>query len=704
MRTSYQGSDLLTLSDSHRRILEVGSAIAPKIVEESGARTIEQGSELPAVFSDRQRRRAPGILFVVNRPNGETSWCFRPDRPNPKRLGHKYEQPAKALGGAGNVLDILPSQRHLIADTSCPVIFCEGAKKMLSLVSAAREAGEHVLVVSITGCWNWLHNGGEPIPDLLDMPLQGRKAVVMYDSDMLRKVEVQDAARRLAEYLQGRGTRTYVTYLTDAEDGSKVGADDHFARGGSFAELRLLTRRYDPDDFTLVRLSRDEELRAMLADLSETYDRMPAARQGQCADRATMRHATAEAAKTGTVHRSDLGEGIAVRLPVRRMSLQTRMGRQAQHNSFRRLARDRYLAVIPEPDHVVDKHGRCFLLFASAAPLGGSAQSGQGRRAVASPQHNFAQNKEDTESYEHAQGNANPDEYTDLYGGVHPARSPSSEVPELRAAKCIHTWGRKDGRRVVVDSEYFYRLSKTRQEILMYLLEEGGEAHEKELLARFGSKSTRLRDFRRRRLAPLMGWRYRRDKETGQDERLETGPAIIAADADGMVGIVPAWREALEEHRQATDEDGDTERQAEKYRKQSRDYRERDKSPADVQPHRLRGKDHMQRVIKDREADEERRWAEDLEEQRRRVGTTAAVFLADEMADVIGVRFEDARLRWQRQGGKAGDLWRAVRYGPYRFKREADGDQYVVHGDARTEDAYDRKVTATMDRMEAIFA
>jgi len=681
-------------------MLEEGSAISPEVLAESGARSILHGRDLPDVFSERQRRRAPGVLFTAHRPNGETSWCFRPDRPNPKRPGHKYEQPAKALGGAGNVLDILPSQRHLIADTSCPVIFCEGTKKMLSIVSAAREAGEHVLVVSITGCWNWLHNGGEPIPDLLDIPLQGRKAVVMYDSDMLRKVEVQDAARRLAEYLQGRGARTYVTYLTDAEDGSKVGADDHFARGGSFAELRLLTRRYDPDDCTLVRLSRDEELRAMLADLSETYDRMPAARQGQCADRATMRHATAEAAKTGTVHRSDLGEGIAVRLPVRRMSLQTRMGRQAQHNSFRRLARDRYLAVIPEPDHVVDKHGRCFLLFASAAPLGGSAQSGQGRKAGVSPQHNCAQNKEDTESCEHAQGNANPDRYADLYGGVHPARSPSSAVPELRAAKCIHTWGRKDGRRVVVDSEYFYRLSKTRQEILMYLLEEGGEAHEEELLARFGSKSTRLRDFRRRRLAPLMGWRYRRDKETGQDERLETGPAIIAADADGMVGIVPAWREALEAHRQATDEDGDTARQAEKYREQSRKYRERDKSPADEQPNELHGKERVRRNVRERERQDRERWAEQM---RRKVGESPLVFLAEELEGVCYALFRDILKRYKYRGGAEHALAQAVGAGPYRF-RKVDGDLYVEHADGRREDAYDGKVRATTGRLEAIFA
>jgi hypothetical protein len=103
------------LSQEHRQVLGEESAIAPDIIAESGARTIYRGCELPEVFSERQRRRAPGILFPVDRPNGEQSWCFRPDRPRADKPGHRYEAPCKALGGAGNVLAVLPSQRHLIS-------------------------------------------------------------------------------------------------------------------------------------------------------------------------------------------------------------------------------------------------------------------------------------------------------------------------------------------------------------------------------------------------------------------------------------------------------------------------------------------------------------------------------------------------------------------------------------------------------------
>src|SRR5215217_17286 len=267
------------LAPRHRAMLEQGSAIAPDVIAESGARSIRGGSELPNVFSERQRRLGPGVLYVVHRPSeaGGTSYCFRPDRPDPENPGNKYQQPSKARGGVGNVLDVLPSQRHLINDTSVPVIFVEGTKKMLSVVSAAREAGATVLVVGIVGVWNWLYRPdgkhSEPIPDMLDIPLQGRKATIMFDSDVLKKWQVQMAARRLAEHAQGRGADVFVTYFHDMPDGSKCGADDYLAREprGTFSELRMLTRRYDPADFVGVRLERDERLRAAYEDLQRRF-------------------------------------------------------------------------------------------------------------------------------------------------------------------------------------------------------------------------------------------------------------------------------------------------------------------------------------------------------------------------------------------------------------------------------------------------
>lgn len=328
------------LSDEDRRMLEEGSAISPEVLAESGACSITHGRDLPDVFSDRQRRRAPGVLFTVHRLNGKTTWCFRPGREDPDNPGHKYEQPCKALGGAGNALGILPSQRHLIADTRVPVVFVEGTKKALSLISAARKAGVEVLVVAIIGVWNWLQDGGKPIQDMLDIPLEGRNATVMFDSDMLRKVEVQMAASRLAEYLQGRGAKTFVTYFRDLAGGGKCGADDFFVSGGTFSELRLLTRKYDPRDFARVRLSRDATLGAMVADLVRRFLAAEYKRQGGHTDRDMALVLTKSAAECGKPVRG----GLYVEKSWADLELEVKIGPRTVSKSLKRLEASGFIA------------------------------------------------------------------------------------------------------------------------------------------------------------------------------------------------------------------------------------------------------------------------------------------------------------------------------------------------------------------------
>jgi hypothetical protein len=248
----------------HIQQLEEGSGIAREVIAERGVRSITHARELPKGFSWRQRRRGSGILFTVHRPDGSTSSSFRPDEPDPKDPGRKYEQPSKYYGGPGNVLDVHPRMRHLIADPRVEVTFVEGIKKADALTS------QGMLAVAITGVWNWLSDG-EPISDIVEIPVEGRRVNICFDSDMLYNPNVQEAAKRLAEYLTGRGAEVWITYLPNKPDGSKMGADDFLVAGGTISELRMLMRRYDPADFTIVRLSRDERLQLALEDLERKF-------------------------------------------------------------------------------------------------------------------------------------------------------------------------------------------------------------------------------------------------------------------------------------------------------------------------------------------------------------------------------------------------------------------------------------------------
>jgi Domain of unknown function (DUF3854) len=258
------------LSQKHEEMIFRESGVTPDVARERGVRTITRGRQLPQGFSPRQRRRGAGILFTVHRPNGETSHSFRPDEPDPESPGRKYEQPSKHYGGPGNVLDVHPSCQRLIDRSDVPVVFVEGIKKGDAILSVARAAGVEILVVVISGVWNWLSDG-EPIPDMSDIPVEGREVSICFDSDILTNPNVQDAARQLAEHLIARGGEVSITFFRDKADGSKMGADDFFVAGGSFSELRLLTRPYDPADFTIVRLNRDERLRLALGDIERRF-------------------------------------------------------------------------------------------------------------------------------------------------------------------------------------------------------------------------------------------------------------------------------------------------------------------------------------------------------------------------------------------------------------------------------------------------
>jgi len=248
----------------HIQQFEEGSGIAREVIAERGVKSITHGRELPKGFSWRQRRRGSGILFTVHRPNGETSWSFRPDEPDPKDPGRKYEQPSKHYGGPGNVLDVHPRVRDQILHPEVEITFVEGIKKADALVSRG------MLAIAITGVWNWLSDG-QPIEDLLRIPVDGRRVNICFDSDMLYNPNVQEAAKRLAEHLISRGAEVFITYLPTKPDGSKMGADDFFVAGGTVSELRMLMRRYDPADFTIVRLSRDERLQLALEDLERKF-------------------------------------------------------------------------------------------------------------------------------------------------------------------------------------------------------------------------------------------------------------------------------------------------------------------------------------------------------------------------------------------------------------------------------------------------
>ena len=440
-------------------------------------------------------------------------------------------------------------------------------------------------------CWG---RGGELLPDWRHIALEGRVVYVVYDSDVVVKPEVQDALRRFVAALEGRGAVVRVIYLPDAPDGSKQGVDDYLSGAGTVAELEGMARPFEADDLLGKRLNQDARLEIALEIAAESYEAMPARTVGECTRRAAMRAAVRAAAERG-----ELVEGgvYVPRLDRRTWAETAGTTRQSINRAVPRLEADGHIRVVP-PRESGEAGG--VMLRASSHP-------GTAPRAL--PCHIEG-------SSVAGGGEATADRRESSHPGT-VARALDRTVPELRSPFVLCGYERRDdGRRHPV-YQYVARLGKPRAEIIRYLVERGGEAAELELMERFAGERTRLRDFRRRRLADLAGY-----IRAYKGAPLSVGPAIIEIALD-LVRLVSGWRKAVEVRREMGGEQAAARRQKVAHLIQRRAFRERNRR-SDPAPTRSDMDRRCERRLEGRRAYLERAVAALMrdrpEYRRRRVG------------------------------------------------------------------------------------
>ena len=183
-----------TLSQDHRRTLEVGSAIARDVTVERGYYTARRGADVPEAFKDYQRK--PGLVVPMFSPDGETvGYQLRPDRP--RKRGPKYETP----GGVSPVVDVHPRMREEALHGDGPLLITEGAKTG----GAATSRG--VCTVVLPGVWMWCVPKVRPYrlkPCFDHIRLEDREVFVAFDSDCTSKAGLQDALAALVVALEDR--------------------------------------------------------------------------------------------------------------------------------------------------------------------------------------------------------------------------------------------------------------------------------------------------------------------------------------------------------------------------------------------------------------------------------------------------------------------------------------------------------------------
>lgn len=183
------------------------SSISAKIVAGRGYWTAARRADVPDVFPNWQRRR--GLVIPTYSPSGATSYQLRPDKPRTRNgKARRYEQP----GGVGCILDVHPHMMAAVADPAVRLWVGEGVKKGDSLASR----GE--CVISLSGVWNWQRDS-KPLECWEYVALSGREVLVVFDSDVMVKPEVQLALERLVAFLEERGARVRVIYLPGVSNG-----------------------------------------------------------------------------------------------------------------------------------------------------------------------------------------------------------------------------------------------------------------------------------------------------------------------------------------------------------------------------------------------------------------------------------------------------------------------------------------------------
>jgi hypothetical protein len=243
------------LSEPHLRMLREGSAISDEVITARGYRTVTDAKELRDLGFDPKQCHAPALVLPVHGTDGSNSlYVIRPDVPrsfDEKSKGRlpdgtypqkvlKYEQPK----GASMRLDCPPPCRPLLGDPSTPLWITEGQKKADSLAS------QGLCAIDVLGVWNWRGTnalgGLTALADWEEVALKERDIRIVFDSDVMRKAEVQHALKRLTVFLQHRGARVATVYLPHGDGGCKQGVDDFLAAGRTREDLDALVEAPRP--------------------------------------------------------------------------------------------------------------------------------------------------------------------------------------------------------------------------------------------------------------------------------------------------------------------------------------------------------------------------------------------------------------------------------------------------------------------------
>ncbi len=619
----------------------------------AGCYTASKPSEIPPEFSPHQRRRGAALVVAHLSPDGETfGWQTHPDHPGKNKKGRVMKWVSPPGERCRPVLCVHPWTADEARTGTGPLWMPEGITRMWAL------AERGIAAVSYAGAWTWQKD--KVALECFDhLNLDGRLVYDVPDADYRTNTGVQKALALRVAFLESRGATVLVVSVPEVNGDPHAGLDDFIAAGGDLDELVRNAAPFERVDVGVERLSRDERLRAFVGAKLREVDELPARKVGECSAVKVARYVVEVSAPA---HGKMRGGLVHVHPSLPQIAEGTGIGSyQTVRKDLDRLEAVGFLKRERERERG-PRGTNDATSYALLYPRGGCAQGVniEGRGVAGK------------ESLEHRGEKETPHKQRDSSLGLHPTHigthigtqtGPDGKGLRLRSPKLVHTFEYRGSKKVVVDSEYFWRYGPKRELIIRHVLERGSVEHA-ELHEKFGSRTSRPGRFFDTWVKPIF------------DDGVFVGDPVQMA---------PDWREALERVKARTDEVGDAKRQREKYAERRRKRRlrlEGEKRGTVPKPERVPELAGPERVKEIFAADAKRDHAARVEEQRRKVGTTAETFIADYLEGVCGFGWRELSRAWSEKGGRSEALRAGVKTGPYRFRRDDYERLYVERTEA----------------------
>lgn len=253
------------------------SGITDEIIQAAGVHAVT--AEQAAVLLGWERCPSGGLAYPYYKLDGTKDGVrIKLAKPLAKR---KYETPK----GAKHRLYIPPVAWNLLTSSTDPVYYVEGEKKLLSLLARGLPAvglpGLYAPTAAKIG-------SDDPMAAVLDnIPMAGRRAIIIFDSDIHHNRQIEQAAEKLSVQLIQMGADVLIVRLPPNADGSKQGVDDFLVAAG------------DDPDTALATLVAQAELESALAQVDartggKEKQKAPAAAELADAFLASQRHTDGE--------------------------------------------------------------------------------------------------------------------------------------------------------------------------------------------------------------------------------------------------------------------------------------------------------------------------------------------------------------------------------------------------------------------------